>query len=1429
MGFRRFITTIALLAVAAGCAPAAGRSGTVAARQPAPPAPSAGQFGLPAAIELRNRTVTLAPGIDPAFLREIGASNAPVHAVVQLFSLPRLGRDDVATLRRLGVDLLEYVGLPDAASTTYLAALSPQLAALDPLFQGLVRAVARLEPVDKLDATLAALPPAEEVSVIVRFFRDVPPDAMAGILARGGLAGEVLAPPNVWRASGPVERARALGAEDAVQWVEPGPGPYLPALDAVRDRSDVDEVQDLDAATGTYRGPAGSGVQIAVMDTGIDTSHQDFAGRIIRAQDDGVEHGTHVAGIAAGSGVMSNGTDAAGVPNGGTAFQFRGMAPLAQLAAYGFSGADFVNISDAINTHGADVSNHSYILGLQGLYDADVSTVDAIIRGDGGAPPRPAVWAAANNGAPSRTTDCDGDGTPERALPQYPGDDPNDPNDDCPQAYQIGYFSVLAPCKNCIAVASLDKAGVHAGSSSMGPTMDGRLKPEVSAVGRDVVSVRADTDSQGQPRAADGYRPLGGTSMAAPAVTGISALVLEQYAAELGVNLDGVPPLPSTVKAVLIQTAQDLVGTDPTVNQDTGAAVTYGEGPDWATGFGLVDADAAVDLVRGRRFYEGFVDMSRPTDELLLSVVPGQTEVRVTLAWDDPAGNPNSASTARQLVNDLDLVLVDPNGTRHRPLVLPAVTPNDCDPSTAGVQVGTCPGIDPAGQNYAGPAAPGVDRVNNVEQVVMTDPNGLVPGTWRVQVSALDDDGVTVRLPLGLRQLFSLAGVSADEADLSVTKTASSPQVHNGESVTYTVQATNAGPDVATGVELVDTLPAGVTVTSFQPSPQVGCSHQSARITCGTPELAPGETMGVTITVEAGQSGTLTNTAGVFSTVADPDGGDNVASATTQVLPVARVSVTKTGSPEPVHNGELLTYSIEVRNDGPDPAGAVSVDDPLPTTVAFVSADPSQGSCTEAGGRVTCALGTLASGQLATVSIVVRPGQVGAVQNAAAVTSETFDRSLSDNEAAEMTEVLPAARLALTATATPNPVNNGEVLTYTLTVRNDGPDEATSVHLTDVLPASVGFLSADLSQGSCTESGGQLACSLGTVGPRASASLAITVRPTAVGVITNVASARTATFDPELGDNTARVDVTVEPTARLTVALSDHPDPVVVGETLSYTALVANAGPDPAAAVVLAAELPSGLTFVSAEPGQGRCTHANRTVTCELGTVAPAVTVPTAIKAVPTADGVMTSTAAVTSTTFDSELADNASTAATTVVGLVGGAFGEQARATLGGLALVSGPFPSVELGPEGGGPFTEAAASAAAGTALRADGLAVATRGGRDGQDVTVTSSAEVSRIELLDGVVVLEGLRSQCDWSLAAGHTGSTTVGRVTVAGSPVEIGAGVGNRLALPGVGTLHVNEQLGVGGPVLTVNGVRLEIASLGGSGDIVAARSWCGMR
>jgi uncharacterized repeat protein (TIGR01451 family) len=859
------------------------------------------------------------PGIDGELLAELEGSGAPLRVIVQPEDpFPAGAYPGRRVWLFVGQALfsfepLGYLAGLDGVGTAYLARLQLREDPPGPDDELVpLRGLQRLLAEDKF---VRGLFEAEESDgFLIRFFDGVGAVEAREILVRNGIEATMIGLPTLWvtglESGGKIE---ALAGEDAVQWIDPTTPP-LDLVDVVRLMSNVDLVQQLDPATGIYAGLSGKGVQVGIMDSGVDVEHNDFAGRIIRIEDDPQSHGSHVAGIAAGSGLQSDKNDDAGNPNNGSPFQWRGMAPEAEIAAFKYSGGNLLVFAEAILEHGVDVSNHSYILnGSQGLYNTNAQTLDLIVRGIPflGLPARPAVFAAANQGHVSRQRDECENPPPGGLYPQYGS---------C-TAFQASYFSILTPCKNCLHVGNLRKNGTMNSSSSLGPTMDGRLKPEVVAVGSSVRSVRSrnQTDSDDNPLPGNGYISKGGTSMAAPAVTGIIALMLEQYAETFGIDLDDSAPLPSTSKAILAQTAVDLEGTaGPRDNFDTGSPTQYGPGPDWASGFGLVDAQAAVQMVAEKRFLQDSVDFFNFTDTHPVSVVPGQTQLKVTLAWDDLPGTPNNNAIVPQLVNDLDLLLHSPSGQTYLPLVLPIPIPNDCDPLTPGVQVGTCFGQDDPDQDYFGPAQPGLDRRNNIEQVVVFDPGGLEPGVWTARVTFFNVEWAGyVSLTA---QPYSLAGVTTARADLWIEKSDAPDPVAAGDVVVYTIEVGNDGPDDAFDVTVLDTLPAGTTFVggaSFEACLQV----DAGEVRCDLGTLPAGASIAVEIAArvdadlvyQAGGPILITNQAAVSSTTPDPNLANNTAHERTRVVAVADLVILDAelfGAPTQLLIGESAEVTV---------------------------------------------------------------------------------------------------------------------------------------------------------------------------------------------------------------------------------------------------------------------------------------------------------------------------------------------------------------------------------------------------------------------------------------------------------------------------------------------------------------------------------------
>ncbi len=157
---------------------------------------------------------------------------------------------------------------------------------------------------------------------------------------------------------------------------------------------------------------------------------------------------------------------------------------------------------------------------------------------------------------------------------------------------------------------------------------------------------------------------------------------------------------------------------------------------------------------------------------------------------------------------------------------------------------------------------------------------------------------------------------------------------------------------------------------------------------------------------------------GTFATTNLPDLGCGVGwnidyqptSATLEFIATtsANLGVSKADAPDPVAIGDALTYTVIVNNGGPETAANVVLSDTLPPGVTFVSATPTQGSCLQGSGVVTCNLGTLVNAASATVTILVTPGAPGVLTNSASVTSGSCDPVPGNDTDTSDTTVRPA-------------------------------------------------------------------------------------------------------------------------------------------------------------------------------------------------------------------------------------------------------------------------------------------------------------------------------------------------------------------------------------------------------------------------------------
>jgi uncharacterized repeat protein (TIGR01451 family) len=1005
--------------------------------------------------------------------------NRPVvHVIVQFDELP-----DDARRRQLeahGVKLLGY--LPDNA---FFAAVPARVKGGD-LQAARLRWLGAVYADDKVPERIRtqglgvwALRAPGKVDVRVSCFADVNlNDVSAAIAGLGGELIEAVAELHRITVTIPTAALNQVTALDEVRWVEEVPPPPKPQNDGSRLNVQADIVQSSPYDL------SGSGVVLGIWDGGsVDPNHDDFVGRITLGEagtpDD---HATHVAGTMAGSGALS-------VARGGTAGQWRGMAPAARMVSYDFYGNVITEHNPGINTHGIVLSQNSWgfvvssLLGncsLYGNYSMLAPEFDAIVTGLYGRGIN-VVFAAGNERS---SGDCGLNNGP----PNY-----------------VNYRCIGPPAtaKNIISVGAINSDdNTITEFTSWGPVDDGRLKPDLVAPGCEAggegfIKSTLPGDSYGNSL-------FCGTSMAAPAVSGVIALLTENYRSLFGTN-----PTPSTIKGLLLHTAADLNDATP----------WYNKGPDYASGYGRVQAQAAVDQLRTSGFLTGNVGHGE-TNSYLFNLPPGSTEVKLTLVWDDPAGQENAAVA---LVNDLDLIVHDPQNARRFPWTL-----------------------DP-GNPAAAAAANAEDHLNVVEQVLVDA--GVVAGGWRVSIAG--------RSVPGGRQAYTLVYSIPQPVVAAATHTLVAETCGSGnnapdpfEVVTMDFGLRNVGA-LATS-DLIATLLPSANVLSPSGPQTVGVlpaqgGAATARFTfktageCGAVipvqfQLQDGaEDLGIltfnvrlgtqrfslsegfdqvsTGNLPAGWTATLTGS-GVAWTVAG-NGTDGSTNAAFCPDPSSASDNRLTSPPLFINSPQAqLTFRHSYNTHTGDRGTLqISINGAPFTNVLAVGGAFASGGYTGSGwsgnsqGYVTVVVNL--PGHLAGQTVQF---QWRFTTDATTGGAGWYVDSISLKDGFECCN---PEGLLVTVSGWPSPTFVESNLTYTITVANASPSSASGVKLTNILGSTLTFLSAIPSQGTVTRLGTEVACDIGNLAAGASALVTIQTRANVEGFVTNVATVYGNEADPE--------------------------------------------------------------------------------------------------------------------------------------------------------------------------------------------------------------------------------------------------------------------------------------------------------------------------
>ncbi len=667
-------------------------------------------------VYLQSRTFKPRPGL----------STLPATANAQRHVLLHIERTDGGVVLRpeerellseRGVTLWDY--LPHF---TYYATVPGPLAHLREIVAlDFVRAISGLAPVDRIARSLRATRRASSAPLAdgrqvfsVELFPDVSSSQFVASAAELGAESLFEEDTTHFVAVDGFQTLIELARLDGVFWIDDIPVPQnrdQASLD-ITTTSTVDRVHGLNGSQLT--------VAVIELDKLDPLNHPDLDGRVSTGNTGKSDsfHVMQVSGIMVGDGTLDP-----------TA---RGFLPEAHLVSYAVSGGlpktwKTMGIGipkDARNQHDAVLANNSW--GIDncnkiGEYHVLGKWRDKSVR----------KYGIASISSVGNTRGSTGDFAVELDDNGVlvPLDDPCERNlESLPNPIAKNDISV-----GSVVVGSLELAD----TSSVGPAIDGRLKPDLVAPGQSLTTPAFD-----EATGTFGYdTTFSGTSAAAPVVSGVYGQVLAAFDQVATVWRDPQNVPPSTVKAILIHTAKDLGPF----------------GPDYFYGWGLVQAAPAVRITRDwdEFVFEGVVDSSTISfEDHVFDVNEDRFGLKVTMVYDDKWG---THSSTQALVNDLDLVVIDPLGNEHFPLDTELLALDDADRLIEAEQgARTCSSTTCA------------DDRNNVEQVqVRSDGTPLPQGQWtlRVKMTRLESSDQSYSLVVSPNcpvRIFGEAELSAD-------------------------------------------------------------------------------------------------------------------------------------------------------------------------------------------------------------------------------------------------------------------------------------------------------------------------------------------------------------------------------------------------------------------------------------------------------------------------------------------------------------------------------------------------------------------------------------------------------------------------------------------------------------------------------------------
>lgn len=621
------------------------------------------------------------------------------------------------------MSVLDYSGtyarvrLPASRSSLEALAVHPAILGL-----GIPSAEEKVSPaLMEPDAAIAS-----ELPVLISLMEDDPDGVWRTELeARGAVVGDWLAGARAYSANVQPAQVLTIAEADFVSSIE--------LVEVVRSLLDTavtvmgaDRLRTYNASSGSFTGATGTSASVGFADSGLNIFHEDIAsnrasvcGENFYPDESGNEdldlwtdyggHGTHVAGIVAGA--------------GSTRGRFAGMAP----------GTGHLRMAKVVDREGTG-STLTIANGVQYLLRGTSCTWD----GRRSASVRPWIVNLSVGGEGARN----GLGVANRYLDWA--------------VHETGQLFVFAAgnsgsggttdqstTKNSLSIGAITDAGVITGFSSHGPTSDGRLAPHVAATGSALLSARGNGTSTG-------YVSLRGTSMAAPSVSGVAALLLDRQS-EFRDN-------PAYTKARLlasaVKPASILGSSEFPLNNSNGPGAFNHE-----YGLGIVSAGVAITDGPRKAWWHGGdhgTVEAGTSFEYEIEIPEDTSRLDVVLTWTEPPAEPIATST---VVADLDLY-IDKDG--------------DCGTAACGEHAST-------------------SRIDNVEWALLRNPEA---GTYTIRIVTANDFADPVRTGIAWTAI-----AKSDIPALTVSAKRSQINIGSGDSFEVELEVT-ADSHVSAGTTL---------------------------------------------------------------------------------------------------------------------------------------------------------------------------------------------------------------------------------------------------------------------------------------------------------------------------------------------------------------------------------------------------------------------------------------------------------------------------------------------------------------------------------------------------------------------------------------------------------------------------------------------------